>query len=313
MLDFLLVAVGLGIAGLIALIYGFYALRTEREAQHVQEVLTQQGGFQAPTAHSLETKIVTGSFASRTFTVLFEEILKLAGRLTPANSIRHTAQMLTLAGNPLNLQPTTYYGLRIVLLVVGVILTLLSIRFFGVNSMPSLLQAYLVMLIFYATPIIWLRTLAQRRRQKIREELPDALDLLSVLASAGFNFNQALARINEQWDTVLGKEFGRVISEIELGISLEDAMKNFAGRADVAELTSFVAVIVQSNRMGIRIADVLYTQAEQMRILRQYRAKELAQRMPARMMIPLALFILPALIYIIIVPAFLTVVVQFSQ
>jgi tight adherence protein C len=189
----------------------------------------------------------------------------------------------------------------------------LSIRVFGVGNLPALIQAYLVVVVFYAVPILWLRSLAERRRQKIKEELPDALDLLSVLASAGFNFNQALARINEQWDTILGREFGRVISEIEIGISLEDAMKNFAARADVAELSSFVAVIVQSNRMGIKIADVLYTQAEQMRIIRQYRAKEMAQKMPARMMIPLALFILPALIYIIIVPAFATVVTNFSQ
>jgi tight adherence protein C len=256
---------------------------------------------------------VTGSIISRTVSPALDGLLRFLGRFTPANSIRQTAILLTVAGNPLNLQPTTFYGLRIILLFIGGVLTFMSIRYVGLGSLPAIIQAYFILFVFYAFPIMWLRSVAQRRRQAIREELPDALDLLSVLASAGFNFNQSLARINEQWDTILGKEFGRVISEVEIGISLEDALKNLATRVDVAELTSFVAVIVQSNRLGIRISDVLFTQAEQMRVVRQFQAKEFAQKMPAKMMIPLALFILPALIYIIIVPAFLTVLANFSQ
>jgi tight adherence protein C len=311
MTNYILIGFALGVAGLLSLFYGLYALNRVRATQRVEQIISEE--LQAPTGQSLENRIVTGSIISRTVSPALDGLLRFLGRFTPANSIRQTGELLIVAGNPLNLQPTTFYGLRLILLFIGGVLTFLSIRFFGLASLPAIIQAYFILFVFYAFPIMWLRSVAQRRRQAIREELPDALDLLSVLASAGFNFNQSLARINEQWDTILGKEFGRVISEVEIGISLEDALKNFAGRVDVAELTSFVAVIVQSNRLGIRIADVLLTQAEQMRVIRQFRAKEFAQKMPAKMMIPLALFILPALIYIIIVPAFLTVLVNFSQ
>jgi len=75
-----------------------------------------------------------------------------------------------------------------------------------------------------------------------------------------------------------------------------------ADRLDVDEMTSFISIIVQAEEMGMSFADVLHSQADQMRILRQYRAKEVANRMPAKMIIPLAVFIFPALIAVILGP-----------
>jgi tight adherence protein C len=97
-------------------------------------------------------------------------------------------------------------------------------------------------------------------------------------------------------------EFKRVVQEIEFGVSRADALRSLAERLQVSELSSFVAVIVQSESLGMPISDVLHGQAEQMRIVRQFKAKEVASRLPAKMMFPLAFLILPALIAVILSP-----------
>ena len=75
-----------------------------------------------------------------------------------------------------------------------------------------------------------------------------------------------------------------------------------ADRLDVDDLSRFITIIVQAETMGMSYADVLHSQAEQMRILRQYRAREIANKLPAKMILPLALFIFPALLAVILGP-----------
>jgi tight adherence protein C len=142
----------------------------------------------------------------------------------------------------------------------------------------------------------------RKRQQTIRHGLPDTLDMLSVCVAAGLGFDQAMMRVGQTFRTPMGMEFARVVSEIEVGISRRQALRNLQERVDISELSSFVAVILQSETMGMSIADVLHSQAEQVRIFRQYRAKEIAQQLPAKMMFPLALFIFPALLAVILGP-----------
>ena len=134
--------------------------------------------------------------------------------------------------------------------------------------------------------------------------MPDALDMLAVITAAGLGFDQAMLRLGQTFKTPVGQEFARVVSELEVGVSREQALRDMQARVDIPELSSFVAVILQSERLGMSIADVLHSQAEQMRIYRQFRAKEVAQQLPARMMVPLAIFIFPALLAVILGPFF---------
>jgi tight adherence protein C len=157
-------------------------------------------------------------------------------------------------------------------------------------------------LLFLAGPTVWLQRKVRDAQDAVRKALPDALDMLSVCASAGLGFDQALQRVSDYWNNKLAEEFKRVVHEMEVGVSRADALRNLSNRLDVTELSNFVAVIVQAETLGMRIADVLHSQAEQMRILRQFRAKEVANTLPAKMMVPLAMLILPALIAVILGP-----------
>ena len=153
-------------------------------------------------------------------------------------------------------------------------------------------------------PPIWLRSAMRRRQDAFRRSFPDALDMLSVITAAGLSFDQALLRLSQTTSNVVSTEFARVISEIEVGVSRAQAMRNMRDRVDIPELSSFVSVVVQSEALGMNIVEVLRSQSQQMRIFRQLRAKELAQQMPARMMVPLALFVFPALFAVILGPFF---------
>jgi tight adherence protein C len=150
--------------------------------------------------------------------------------------------------------------------------------------------------------MLWLRMSINRRQEDVRKGLPDVLDMLSVCTAAGLSFDQAMQRVGSSYQSTIGREFARLVNEMEVGVSRQKALRNLAYRVNISELSSFVAIILQSEQLGMSIADVLHAQAEQMRIQRQYRVKEIAQKLPAKMMIPLALLILPALLDVLLGP-----------
>jgi tight adherence protein C len=109
-------------------------------------------------------------------------------------------------------------------------------------------------------------------------------------------------KICEFWDAPLSIEFKHVMQDMDIGESRADALRSMSIRINVAEVTSFIAIIIQAEEIGMSFSDVLHSQAKQMRILRQFRAKEIANSLPAKMIVPVVLFIFPALIAVIVAP-----------
>ena len=142
----------------------------------------------------------------------------------------------------------------------------------------------------------------RNRQDEIRRALPDALDMLSVCASAGLGFDQSLQKISSYWDTEFGQEIKRTIQEMEMGVTRSDALRNLSQRLEVNDLSQFVAIIIQAEKIGMSYADVLTSQANQLRIMRQVRAREMANKLPGKMIIPVILFIFPAMIAVILGP-----------
>jgi tight adherence protein C len=184
----------------------------------------------------------------------------------------------------------------------GIIGALLINRDFSRISTVSVLFGLFVIVACFLFPVFWLRGRVQSKQYEIRRELPNALDMLSVCADAGLGFEQSIQKISQYWDTALGHEFKVLTQELEMGITRADALTNMSSRLDVDDLTRFVAIMVQAEKIGMSYADVLHSQALQMRVLRQYWAREIANKLPAKMVIPLAIFILPALIAVILGP-----------
>jgi len=275
---------------------------TQRLANYVEDPLAET--IQRPTIN-LQPRRLTGSFTTRTLMPMVRSLGSIFGRLTPAGAINNISHQLLVAGNPMNLGAREFFGLSVASTFVGFLLAFVVLRQAiqqGLKPLNIVLTVF-IFVFFIFLPTLWLRTRMQRRQHNVRRGMPDALDMLSVCATAGLGFDQSLQRVSEHWVTPIGQEFGRVISEMEMGLSRRDALRNLADRVDIKEISSFVALILQTEQLGMSISDTLHAQAEQMRMERRFRAQEQAQTAPTKMLIPMAFLIFPALLAVILGPS----------
>lgn len=135
--------------------------------------------------------------------------------------------------------------------------------------------------------------------------LPDVLDLLVVSVEAGLGFDAALDRVARNIDGPLAGELSRVMQEMQIGMSREDALRGLAQRTSVDELKSFVAALVQASDLGIPIGKVLREQGKEMRIKRRQLAEETAQKLPVKITFPVMICIMPALFIVVLGPGVL--------
>ena len=148
-------------------------------------------------------------------------------------------------------------------------------------------------------PMSQLKMAVQKRKSAIQRALPDLLDMLGTTVQAGLAFNAALQYAQEIAIGPLGEEIKAVLSEIRLGRSRAEALKAMAGRVRQEQLSTTVTAIVQAERLGSNLANVLEELSEETRNRRMMRAEEIANLMPTKMVIPMALFMLPALFVMI--------------
>lgn len=245
---------------------------------------------------------IEGSLFRRTIQNWFANLLHFLGRYTPQSITEDLEHKLAIAGNPGNLQASEFYAIRFLILLGGIVLAFFLNRDFAHLSTTSILIGLLVVFIALLLPNAWLNSQVRNKKNEISRGLPDVLDMLSVCASAGLGFDQSLQKISTYWTTELGKEFQKTVSEMEMGVPRITALKNMSARLEVEDLTRFISIITQAEAIGMSYADVLHNQAEQMRIMRQYRAKEMVNQLPAKMIIPLAICIFPAVLAVILGP-----------
>ena len=168
----------------------------------------------------------------------------------------------------------------------------------------------------YFLPNIILERLIKVRQGKIREALPDALDLLVVCVEAGQGLNAALKRVADdlkESSPVISQELLLVNLEIMAGLEREQALRNLGERTGVDELISLCNVLIQSDRLGTSVGQALKTQSDFMRTTRRQHLEGLAAKTPVKLVFPLLLFIFPAIMVVLLGPAFIQVSEFFSR
>jgi len=247
-----------------------------------------------------------GSFATRALLPLLRSVLGTLGRLAPLGNLARTQQLLIYAGEPLGMSALDFAGLRLLAPVVFGGLAYLLLRRLPFNTMlPYLLLA---VGLGYFLPYMWLRRRARSRQHEIARALPDALDMMTIGVEAGLGFESAMLKVGERWDNALSRELRRVVAEMRVGTPRDEALRRMAERTGVEGVRSFVTILIQSTQLGVSIAQVLHTQADQERLRRRQRAEELARQAGGKMVFPLVVFIFPALFVVILgpmVPTFL--------
>ncbi|MCJ7667927.1 MAG: type II secretion system F family protein [Anaerolineae bacterium] len=298
MLTYLPLLLALALGGSIVLI--FMGLASPRTVYPVQARLDQFAARQVLTLEEIE---LTEPFSKRVIKPLIQGIAGFIGRLAPRHNVENLRHRLDLAGNPYNWGPAEFLGVRgLSALVCGALP--LGLLLLARAPLPNLVFfTALLGVLGYYLPLIWLGRKVKRRQGEILKALPDTLDLLTITVEAGLGFDAAMNLVTEKWDNELSWAFARTIAEIRMGKGRKVALRDMADRAEVSELTSFVAAIIQADQLGVSIARVLRIQSEQMRIRRRQRAEELAHQAPIKMMIPLTFLIFPAIFVILLGPA----------
>jgi tight adherence protein C len=202
-----------------------------------------------------------------------------------------------------------FFGLKVFLALTGLGLMVAGKVFFWHWMAPDsfvYLAIFLGMVGFYL-PNLWVKLRISSRKDKIQRGLPDALDLMVVCVEAGSGMDVALSRTAEEMrktNSVLADELGLVNLEIRAGKGRQDALKNLAWRTDLEDVNNLTTLLIQTERFGTSIAQALRVHSDFMRTKRFQRAEELAQKMPIKLIFPLALFILPMFLLITLGPAF---------
>jgi tight adherence protein C len=168
-----------------------------------------------------------------------------------------------------------------------------------------------LLLACFAGPPIWLSRRIENRQRAIAESFPDALDMMVVCVEAGLGLDAALARVGTQIapaHPLLAAELERVTLELRAGKNRDDALRNFAARVSLPEVSSFITLLVQSEALGASIARTLRIHADDMRMNRLLRAEEMAHKLPVKLTVPLVICILPAMLVAVLLPAMLAIV-----
>jgi tight adherence protein C len=151
--------------------------------------------------------------------------------------------------------------------------------------------------------VLWSR--AQERQQVIGRELPDTLDQMSIAVEAGLGFESAFARAAANGSGPLAEELVRTLQDVAVGRPRRQAYEALVRRTDVPDLRRFIGAVNQADSYGVAVADVLRTQAEEMRVKRRQRAEAEAMKVPVKVVFPLMLCILPAMLIVVVGPAVL--------
>jgi tight adherence protein C len=251
-------------------------------------------------------------FTERVLDPMTVRFTRIGRRFTPEDRIGRIRRRLDLAGNPVGWDSDRVLGLKALAALVGALLGLVVPPILGLGAVITVVLVVLCCAVGWVSPSLWLYQVGYDRSQRVRRELPDALDLLTISVESGLAFDAGLAQVARRTTGPLAQEFFRVLQEMQIGTGRVQAMRALAERTDVPELRSFVGAMIQADAFGIPIAGVLRVQAREMRVKRSQRAEELAQKVPVKILFPLIFCILPCLFLVIMGPAVISVLDNFT-
>jgi len=200
------------------------------------------------------------------------------------------------------------WGLRRLLvlkIVAGTIGGFVSFSFFSTNPSGGRLAGFvLVTALCFFYPDIWVDARAKERQTQIERELPDILDQTVIALESGLSFEAAIARISDNNTGPLAQEFKRTLQDMRVGMSRRSAYQALSDRTSVDDVKRFCKQILQAEEFGVSMSTVVRSRASDMRIKRRYRAEELAQKIPVKIIFPLATCLMPVLFIVILYPTF---------
>jgi tight adherence protein C len=287
------------VAGVILCIGLFFGLRRSR----VRERLKLESKAELAQSRPREEDSRDLEFLPKAVVDKVEDKLGLKKGSPKINELKKN---LIQAGIYNKKAPSIYFGLKLGLSVALPVMVLPFLFGRGIATILLLAIFFGLVMLGFFLPTLFLGHLVESRKKKIKEGLPDALDLMVVCVEAGQGLNAAMKRVSDDLalsNPILAREMSLVNLEISAGLEREVALRNLAERTGVDDVASLTSMLIQADRFGTSLAQSLKVQSETLRTTRRQRLEELAAKTPVKLVFPLLLFIFPALMVVIIGPA----------
>ena len=293
-------------AGVSFIIFGL----TNRSAATQSDLLEARLAQFAETGQhitSLSEAELSLPFADRVLKPVFDGLGRVMSRRMQGGQLQAIQDRLNLAGRPGGLTAGGFVALQLMATVVGAVVGIGLAVLLGLTP-PLLYLAPLALAVLgYLLPSSTISRRIRKRQKEILLALPSALDLLTISVEAGLAFDAALARVADKYQNALASEFTQVLNEVRLGRPRLEALDDMGRRNKVDELNNFLQAIIQSEQLGVGIANVLRIQSEEIRRRRRQRAEEAGQKAPIKMLIPMIGCIFPTLFIVLLGPAVIQV------
>lgn len=234
---------------------------------------------------------------------LFRRIANYTYRWLPSEKEAALSKRIHMAGRPGGFGTRDFMALKFIVAVAVICLMVFLEPVLGLPVHRWVLLGGVTALAGWYFPDLYLHQKIQERKNEVEKTLPDILDLITVSVEAGMSFDGALLKTVDKNKGVLATEFLQVLHECKMGKTRREALRDMADRVEVEDLTTFTGSIIQAEQMGLGIGNVLRIQSEQIRRKRRQRVEEKAMKAPVKMLLPIVLFIFPAIFVVLLGPA----------
>ena len=288
--------VGLAALGVYVALYGSHRVSQERYNEMALEL--KLTGRAAASGASYESPGVGHA--------LFQWALKRMPTPKASPSMEKIAQLLVRAGVQRSTTVRTFQLIRLITLAVMGVTGLVVATTFGLSTGRLVLAVIGSLVVGYYAPLYYLKRRATKRQKEISRQLSDVLDLLVVCVEAGLGLFEAIKVVGdetERYGQAIGTELALVSVEVASGGTLGQALRNLADRTAVEDIKPLAATLIQSEQLGSQIGPALRSSSDSLRAKRRFRAEEAAQKSTIKILFPLVLFILPAMLIVLLAPA----------
>jgi tight adherence protein C len=260
---------------------------------------------------NLRQQELSQPFLQRVLVPFVNSLGRAAKRITPLGMRQRIARKLVLAGSPTGWDAEKVAATKVFGALGGGVLGVALGSLAGLSTNMTVGATIFLAAFGYLLPGAGLGQKAIARQETIRRALPDTMDLLTISVEAGLGFDAAVAHVRKNVPGSLSDELGRMLQEMQLGVSRIDSLRSLADRTDVDELNGFVLAMIQADIFGVSIAKVLRAQAKELRVKRRQLAEERAMKVPVKLLFPLIFCILPAMFVVIVGPGVIRLIRTF--
>lgn len=276
-------------------------VKHQKDGHQVHERINALNKTDEPNTKLIRKKQMESSFKERVVFPLAQTLFDKTQQLIPLSSKSWVKSKLMQAGYQKSHYPKIFLGIQLLttLCMFGFVFALTTLFGNKFGGMIGFIIAGVFGGVGYGLPMAWLMQQASKRQEGIQKSLSDFLDLLVICVEAGLGLDTAINKIatmkSVKTSVYLREELNVYCKDVGFGKPRKDALLALAERTGVDDLNAIINAIVQAYEMGTGVAHTLRIQSDSLRVKRLTKAEEKANKIPVKMVMPIYIFLFPAI------------------